>query len=968
SGVLWAGTWGTGISRLDDASTRFGHFAHENDDANGLPGGDVMSLLEDSEGFLWIVTFGGGLARYDRATETFRRFRHEPGRAGSLAQDIVRYVYEDRQGTLWVGLWGEGLERFDRRTRTFTHFRPDSTDAARLRHGHVRALYEDHQGRFWVGTWGGGLHLMDRATGVFTNYRHIPGDSTSLGNDQIASLYEDGAGRFWVGTNGDGIFLMDRDAGTFRRIGRDDEIKSSRVLEDRAGRFWLMGFDGLIQYDPETEDFTRFTEKDGLLSEVITNILEDRQGFLWLSSRRGLDRFDPETHAVRHFTRADGLRMHQFNPLAAVVTREGELFFGGENGVHHFFPDRLAGNTTPPAVALTELRIDNRPVPIDANGPLKQSLQTTTNLTLAHDQKDLGFTFAALHFQNPAQNRYRYRLEGYDDAWVEAGAVRTAKYTNLPPGDYIFRVAASNSDGVWNEEGASLRLTILPPWWRTWWAYGLYGLLFIGGVVSVDRIQRRRLMRKARARARIERAEMQARAAEAESRALKAENEQKKNVELLSRIGRDITATLSVEQIIGTVYENVNALMDATVFGIGIFDAEKDGLVFPATKEKGETLPVYTIPIDADRPAVWCFKNGQEIFTNHYSAESHRFVKRRQAPVAGVHTESVLYLPLIHQRRVIGVITAQSLSREAYTSHEVNILRTLATYAAIALDNAEAYRTLGDTVEELKITQAQLVQQEKLASLGQLTAGIAHEIKNPLNFINNFAEVIEELADEVREVFDEGAADEARAILDDLKANAAQISKHGRRADGIVRAMMQHARGSSGELETTDLNALVEEYAGLAYHGKRARTPDLNVELVTNLDADVGAVEVAPQEIGRVLLNLLGNAFDALIEHTSQNGRHAPEVRVSTRRLGDYVEIRVADNGPGIAPEVRDRIFEPFFTTKPTGSGTGLGLSLSHDIVTQGHGGTLTVESAPGRGATFVVTLPVAPVVPPPHD
>ena len=278
------------------------------------------------------------------------------------------------------------------------------------------------------------------------------------------------------------------------------------------------------------------------------------------------------------------------------------------------------------------------------------------------------------------------------------------------------------------------------------------------------------------------------------------------------------------------------------------------------------------------------------------------------------------------------------------------------------LEREVARRTaeLNQSLADLKAAQAQLVQQEKMASLGALTAGIAHEIKNPLNFINNFAALSRELADELAEEIDEGTGAEAiQAILSDLKMNAAKIEEHGRRADSIVRAMMQHARAGSSERKVVDLNALVEEYVALAYHGKRAQVPDFNVEIKKNMGSHVGPVEIVPQEIGRVLLNLLDNAFDAVYERTAQvNGSYAPQVVISTQREGDKVEILVADNGPGMPVAMCDRIFEPFFTTKPTGEGTGLGLSLSYDIITQGHGGTLMVASAPDHGASFVITLP----------
>ena len=271
------------------------------------------------------------------------------------------------------------------------------------------------------------------------------------------------------------------------------------------------------------------------------------------------------------------------------------------------------------------------------------------------------------------------------------------------------------------------------------------------------------------------------------------------------------------------------------------------------------------------------------------------------------------------------------------------------------------------SLEELKAAQAQLIQAEKMASLGQLTAGIAHEIKNPLNFVNNFSHLSVELADDIVEAIEahrqhlpEDVVADLEELLDDLKLNTSKIHEHGCRADGIVESMLDHARSGDGERRATDVNALLDEYLNLAYHGMRANTPDFNVTLERDYGEAVGAVEMAPQEIGRVLINLLNNAFYAVHQHSlSHDGPYTPTVSVSTRRVEGWVEICVEDNGPGIAEGLKEKIFEPFFTTKPTGSGTGLGLSLSYDIVTQGHGGTMTVESEEGRGATFVVTLPV---------
>jgi two-component system, NtrC family, sensor kinase len=271
-----------------------------------------------------------------------------------------------------------------------------------------------------------------------------------------------------------------------------------------------------------------------------------------------------------------------------------------------------------------------------------------------------------------------------------------------------------------------------------------------------------------------------------------------------------------------------------------------------------------------------------------------------------------------------------------------------------------ANKDLVNALNELKSTQAQLIQQEKMASLGELTAGIAHEIQNPLNFINNFSEISKELVEELKQEAEQGSANEVKTLADDVLSNLDKVLHHGKRADRIVKGMLQHARGMTGQREPTDLNALVEQYLQLAYHGYRARDKNFNANVSTYYDKTIGKVSVVPQDIGRVLLNIFNNAFYAVQERKEKmNGAFEPDVSITTRKEGNDVGITVRDNGTGMPEQVVKKIFQPFFTTKPTGEGTGLGLSLSYDIVTKGHGGTLSVHSREGEGSEFIVRLPV---------
>lgn len=269
---------------------------------------------------------------------------------------------------------------------------------------------------------------------------------------------------------------------------------------------------------------------------------------------------------------------------------------------------------------------------------------------------------------------------------------------------------------------------------------------------------------------------------------------------------------------------------------------------------------------------------------------------------------------------------------------------------------------LEHSLENLKAAQAQLIQSEKMASLGELTAGIAHEIQNPLNFVNNFSEVSKELLDEMKTELDLGQFDDAKEIADDVIQNLEKILHHGKRADGIVKGMLQHSRTSSGKKELTDINVLAEEYLRLAYHGLRAKDKSFNAKFETNFDLSIEKINLVPQDVGRVILNLINNAFYAVSEKRNAsaeaNKSFEPAVTLTTIKVGNEIRITVRDNGDGIPQTLLDKVFQPFFTTKPTGQGTGLGLSLSYDIV-KAHGGELRVETKEGEGSTFIIQLPI---------
>jgi len=796
-GGRWIGTFDKGFNKAVTSFNRFRLYAGDEIRANN----GVFSLHEDEKGLLWIGTHAGQLFRFNPATEVLERFSRRRPFSDGLWGNGISGVLKDQDGMLWVSQEG-GVYKIDpiQKTHTALHYDPADPNIQSLSETYVMAIEEDAQGSVWIGTVGGGIYRYDQHTGQFTHFLHDPTDEKSPSGNSTASIYQDRQGVHWFGLFfGDGMNRFDDETETFTTYLDGESI--DHFYEDRAGRFWVASStNGLYLWDRAAgQALQHYTTEAGLPNNAISSIVEDSLGLLWLTTPSGLARFNPDTEIFTIYNEDDGLDNYTAVRKLALLNRDGMLFIGGLNGLTMIDPEAFTPNPFPPTSVITRLRVfeEDHALTGSQEAPIK----------LAHDENELTFSYVGLHFANPSRNRYAYRLDGYDTDWRQAGTVRTATYTNLGPGTYTFRVKASNSDGVWDEEGTSLAVTIRPPWWKTWWAYALYGLLFVTGVFAIDRFQRRRLITRERQRAEVAQERLRAEAAE-----------------------RELEQAREIEK---------------------------------------------------------------------------------------AHTEL-----------------------------------------------QEAHTELGQAHEHLKATQTQLIQQEKMASLGALTAGIAHEIKNPLNFVNNFADLNEELLDEVEEELAENPnlrVSDIAETLSMMKLNASKIREQGQRADGIVHAMMQHASGGTGERAATDVNALVEEYVGLAYHGKRAQVPDFNVEIVRELGEEVGSVALVPQDIGRVLLNLCGNAFDAMHEKAvSVNGVYEPVVTISTRRKGNTVEISVSDNGPGVPAAVREKIFEPFFTTKPTGSGTGLGLSLSlsYDIVTQGHGGTLAVEGKEGEGATFVVTLP----------
>ena len=499
AGTLWIAASDKGINKLDLSTSRFAIYPYMPQDERNLQPDGVWAIQESRDGALWIGS-DEGLDRVDRATNRITHYTHDPKDPESLSHLQVKCLLEDRDGVLWIGTWGGGLNRFDPQTETFAHYRYNPNDPNSLSSDLVDSIYEDRDGVLWVGTWSGpaGLNRFDRETETFTRYAHNPYDSTSLGSNFVSALYEDRQGALWMGAKG--LSRFDRVTGQFTRYLPEEFIYT--IYEDAAGRLWAGGHRGVYLVDRERGTAELFNRTIGLPEPaVVMGIVGDEAGNLWII-KNGFIRFNPDTGSLRPYGLADGLPSLVFNRTAYAQSESGEIFLGGDGGVVAFHPEGVRDNAYVPPVVLTDFKLFGKSVSADGEAPLQVHVSVAESITLPHDQNDITFEFAALNFRHAEKNRYAYLLEGYDDTWRAVGTQRTATYTNIPPGAYVFRVKGSNDDGLWNEEGATIRLTITPPFWQRWWFYTLCVGAFLVVVVGSYRLRVRHLKQRQRELAR----------------------------------------------------------------------------------------------------------------------------------------------------------------------------------------------------------------------------------------------------------------------------------------------------------------------------------------------------------------------------------------------------------------------------------------------------------------------------------
>jgi signal transduction histidine kinase/ligand-binding sensor domain-containing protein len=469
-GILWIGTSGGGINYFNPKKSKFKLYKYEGNDPNSLSYNNVTCFYEDYKGSIWIGTDGGGLNVYDPETGRFRIFKNEPSNSYSISGNPIRCIAEDKDHDLWIGTWDAGLNRYDRKTGRFFHYMPDENNPSSISGRSIWNLAIDKNDKLWLGVFNVGIDIFDKKKGVVERFRNNPANPDAIVGKGDWIIFEDSEKNIWISTTA-GLNFYDSKTNSFKKYIFHNNIISA-FCKDKYGNLWAgTNTKGIYFCKPDGTIIYTYDISNGLPSNIIQTIIEDNNGNIWITSNGGISRFDNQTKKFRNYSKEDGLQGDQFKQQSSMVTRKGEIYFGGYNGFNSFYPDSLKDNDFIPPVYITDFQIFNKPVLFGYPGAQFQTyISEAKEIRLNWNQTVFSFTFSAINYSHSEKNQYAYIMEGFEKDWNNTDASRRyVTYTNLDPGEYTFRVKASNNDGVWNKKGVSLRIIILPPWWKTLW-------------------------------------------------------------------------------------------------------------------------------------------------------------------------------------------------------------------------------------------------------------------------------------------------------------------------------------------------------------------------------------------------------------------------------------------------------------------------------------------------------------------
>jgi signal transduction histidine kinase/ligand-binding sensor domain-containing protein len=983
---LWLSNLGTGIAVIDLASGKITRY----DQRNGLPSDYVLNFMEDHEGNVWMGTQGGGIIQYSR--NNFIAFNF-----GSIINgDVVRTIFQDSDGNWWFGLSSAGIVKYD--GNSFTSFSKGRFPAL----VNVRDIIEldnkslliltfnglyiydgnnlssaNEQFGFsgplqftnallngsilWLATLGNGVFRINNGTN-----RQFSIDNGFLLSNQVHSLYKDRSGNIWICTN-NGISKYSN--GDITSLTTEDGLNSTIILqitEDQYGRYWIATFSGGINI-LDNGRFSYLTSKEGLSSDIIYSILTDNQGNIWAGTQNGVEKisFDNagKISGIQHFGIQDGFTGIENNGAANLVDRDGNLWFGTVKGAMKYDPNIIELNRTVPVIQITDVKLFFREV--DWRDSIFDNFRTgvqawnavPVNLVFPHDSNHLSFDFEALSFMAPEKVRYQWRLKGLDKDWSPVSGYTEAIYPEIPPGDYIFQVRAMNNDGIWSPEPASFAFKILPPWWKSSWFIVIASLLTLLIFATVLQLRVRIIKAKKEELEELVREKTievvnknQLLEQQKEEIQTQADNLQKSynNLERLSETGKIITSQLTVEKIVDAAYDSINELMDATVFGIGIINDTNNSIDFYGIKEKGETIDFLSFSLTDDvRLSVYCINHKKEVFINDFEREFSKYLPAITPPGTSGNSSSIIYLPLIQDDKAIGVITVQSFQKKSYSEYHLSILRNLAVYTKIALENTSAYKKIQEQADNLikanedisnknvEIAKANAELIELNNEKNNLIGILAHDLRNPLT--------------------------SSLSIASNLEKNFGNLKDDDRTNVNFLVGALNRMNDMIAKI----LDIRMIEQKKINLNCERMDFKEVLQEVISNFKSAAASKKIkiyleGSKFFGIADRNYLVQVFENLLSNAIKFSPPNKKVWAKLESQDGDIRISFTDEGPGLSADDIKKLFKPFqrLSTQPTAGekSIGLGLSIVKKYVDL-MDGRVWCESEPGKGTNFIVTF-----------
>ena len=818
--------------------------------------------------------------------------------------------------------------------------------------------------RVWVGLTDG-LASVRWTNGQWVNEGRVPGV-----RDQVRSLEQAADGSVWAGTQSSGLLIV-------RGADSVGTARPAAPAVDRYGAEQGLAIGGATVFEVDDRLFVSVAGKIAVLDAAANRFVADR-------TFEVVER-DTATDGVSFTQGPDGRIFVTSGRNAAVLTKQGDgsyaidkqlfsrfvldnngafypekdgvLWIGTGGKLARFDTNRFDRSTARYAALIRRITVNQAdPIsPLAANGAAPLGLPATS--------RSVRFEFAAPSFLNERSTQYQSRLDGLDSDWSAWSAESRRDYTNLAAGGYRFHVRARNELSQVSDEG-TYAFAILPPWYRTWWAYLMYLVLAGLAVISVGRLQRRRVVGRERQRAEFAEARLRAESAEALA---KSETERNRNIELLSEIGRDITASLDFDTIFDKLYGRVNELADADVFGVGLYHADTNEIEYRLAIEKGKRYAPYSrSTTDRSQLPVWCIEHREPVFINDVEQESGKYIPHYAEAARALEdgsmskaAQSIIYLPLVSKDKVLGIVTIQSFEQGAYTEHHLNMMQNLAAFTAIALDNAAAYRQINEQEHDNRrlfeeAQKARAAAEEADAAKSAFLSTVSHELRTPLTSVLGFAKIIKKRLDD--RIFPILKSDDKKVLqtVQQIQENLQVVVGEGERLTKLIDDVLDLAKIEAGKLEWNMGPVTVQEIIDHATAATSSLLEPKGLRLVKDVDGTLPVITGDRDRLIQVVINLVSNAVKFTDGGT---------ITCRAVRQADMLVVSVIDTGVGITPADQPKVFERFkqvgdtLTDKP--KGTGLGLPICREIV-EHHGGRVWVDSELGKGSTFSFSLPIA--------